>query len=427
MFDHSAVALSTQTGNISDISSSNRDALVLKRLASTVAEIADRPIEDEKRRLWYTHNDLGQTRPLIFCDPENGWNEIIKEEDIECEGELSRRWEMILRKEIFWGDSMGDDRVVEPYFNVPYISEETDWGMHEEKIGGHDGGSYKWNAPLKDYSDIKNLHYPSISIDYEKTKKLFELAREIFDGILTVRIKNAWWWTLGLTWTLVNLRGLEQIMYDMYDYPGELHELMGFLRDGHMTKIDFLEDNGLLSLNNDGTYVGSGGFGWTKQLPKTDYDGKRVRTIDMWGFGESQETSQVSPEMFAEFIFPYQKPILERFGLNCYGCCEALNKRWDIVKKVPRLRRVSVSPWSDIEDMAEKLNNKYIYSLKPNPAYLAVPEIDESYIRSSIRKAMNAARNCHLEVIMKDNNTLGKNPQNAVRWCKIAREEAESI
>lgn len=427
MFDHSAVALSTQTESMNDFLISKRDRDILRRLATTVAQLANQPEEEDKRKLWYTHNNLGKTRPLIFCDPENGWNEIITEDQIECEGELAVKWEVLLRKEIFWGEMMGDDRVIEPYFNVPYVSDESDWGMHENKIGGHGGGSYRWESPLKDFNDLCSLHYPKITVDKEKTSKLIALAQETFADLLIVRLKCAWWWTLGLTWTLVNLRGLEQIMFDMYDYPDELHQLMTFLRDGHLAKLDFLEKNGLLSLNNDGTYVGSGGFGWSNELPQKYFDGKNVRTIDMWGFGESQETSQVSPEMFAEFIFPYQKPILERFGLNCYGCCEPLNKRWDIIKQIPRLRRVSVSPWADVKDMAEKLQDKYIYSLKPNPAYLAVTQMDEEYIRKNLRDAMKLTKDCHVEIIMKDNNTLGNNPQNAIRWCKIAQEEASSL
>lgn len=336
---------------------------------------------------------------------------------------------MLLRKEIFWGSSMGDDRVVEPCFNVPYCAHESDWGMHEVKVGGTDGGSYRWEAPLKDYKDMNKLHYPVITVDYEKTRIMANNAIEIFGDLLNVRIKGIWWWTLGLTWTLVSLRGLEQILFDMYDYPDELHELMSFLRDGYLKKIQYLEDNGLLSMNNDGTYVGSGGFGWTKQLPQKDFDKNKVRLIDMWGFGESQETSQVSPQMFEEFIFQYQLPILNKFGLNCYGCCEGLNKRWDIIKKIPRLRRVSVSPWADISDMAEKIQNEYIFSLKPNPAYLAVPKIDEDFIRKDLRNKLQIAKNhnCNVEIIMKDNNTIGHNPENVIRWCRIAREEAERI
>lgn len=78
---------------------------VLRRLAGRVAELAAREVEQEKRRLWSAHNDLASVgRPLIFCDPENGWTEIITDDQMECAGELARQWEYQLRKEITWGD-----------------------------------------------------------------------------------------------------------------------------------------------------------------------------------------------------------------------------------------------------------------------------------------------------------------------------------
>ena len=72
---------------------------------------------------------------------------------------------------------------------------------------------------------------------------------------LDVYKRQVWWWTLGMTSTFVLIRGLEQMMYDMIDKPKDLHRLMAFLRDGNMAKIDWLEDNNLLYLNNDGTYA----------------------------------------------------------------------------------------------------------------------------------------------------------------------------
>jgi len=427
MTDQTQASLAQQRIEADKLVIEARDREILRRLAGKVAELAMRPIEDERRNLWYQHNALEATRPLIFCDPENGWNEIITNAQLQCRGDLAREWEMTLRKEIFWGESMGDDRVTEPHFDIPYVHFESDWGMHETKIGGENGGSYVWDAPLKSYDDLGKLHYPQIFVDYEATNKLLSLAERILGDSLMVRLKGKWWWTLGMTWTLINLRGLEQAFFDMYDYPNELHQLMSILRDGTLAKLDFLEENGLLSLNDDGTYVGSGGFGYTRELPQEDFDGKTVRTQDMWGFCESQETSTVSPDMFGEFVFPYQLPILERFGLNCYGCCEPLDKRWHIVKNIPRLRRVSVSPWSDLADMADKLGDRYIYSMKPTPVDLAIPSLNEERVRAKLRRALQITRNCRVEIIMKDNHTIGNNPQNVIRWCQIAREEAEAI
>lgn len=427
MTDQTVASLYRVSFRPEEIRVTPREREILRRLAQRVRELSELPEQEEKRKLWYRHNALEETRPVIFCDPENGWNEIIPPQSLACEGRLARHWEMLLRKEIFWGESMGDDKVIEPYFDVPYLYEETGWGLEERIIKTEERGSYRWDPPLRDYRDMDKLRFPEIHIDEEGSQKLLDLAQEVFGDILLVRRKTVWWWTLGMTWTLVNLRGLEQAMLDMYDHPRELHELMAFLRDGHLAKLDFLEKNNLLSLNNDGTYVGSGGFGYTHELPQRDFDGVHVRTIDMWGFAESQETCYVSPEMLEEFVFPYQYAILERFGLNCYGCCEPLHPRWHVVKRFPRLRRISVSPWADLRKMAEYLGDAYIYSLKPNPADLAVPRVDEEYLRKKLREALEITKGCRVEVIMKDNHTIGGNPENVTTWCRIAKEEAERI
>ena len=81
-----------------------------------------------------------------------------------------------------------------------------------------------------------------------------------------------------------------------------------------------------------------------------------------------------------------------------------------------------------MKDMAEKLQDRYIFSLKPHPGYLAVSPIDEDFIRKSLREALKITRtnNCHVEIIMKDNHTLANHPENAIRWCQIAKEETFS-
>jgi hypothetical protein len=426
--EHTVLGHSTSRNKVDDLNFSKAERQVLRRLAGKVSELASRPVEAEKRIHWTKHNDLEPERPLIFCDPENGWNEIIPEKTLLCVNELARTWEMFLRKEIFWATKMGDDKVIEPYFNVPYSYSESDWGMHHVQIGGTNFGAYTWDAPLKDYEkDLPLLKFPQITVDFKMTDSVHQLAESIFGDLLSVRVKGMWWWTLGLTWPLINLRGIENYMLDFYLYPEYLHRLMEILRDGHMNKLDFLEANNLLPDNTD-MYVGSGGFGYTTRLPQGDNTGK-TRLKDMWGFCESQETVSVAPELFAEFVLPYQLPILERFGLNCYGCCEGLDERWEWIRKIPNLRRVSVSPWANEAKMAEQLGSQYIFSRKLHPAKLALAEMDEDSVRSELRRALEVAtaNNCVIELLMKDNNTLGNNPMNVINWCRIAREEIDKL
>ncbi|HEB31865.1 MAG TPA: hypothetical protein ENI15_13485 [Spirochaetes bacterium] len=63
--------------------------------------------------------------------------------------------------------------------------------------------------------------------------------------------------------------------------------------------------------------------------------------------------------------------------------------------------------------------------MKPNPALLAEKTVSKELIREDIKKTFETAKGCVVEIIMKDNHTIGGNPQNAVDWCSIAREEAE--
>jgi hypothetical protein len=403
------------------------DKDVLIDLAEEVAEIAASNEMKERRILWGRHNMLERTRSLIFCDPENGWNEIITEAQMKCKGKIARRWEMDLRKEIFWGKKMGDDKPVESFFDVPYTVTPDDWGVKVVYHRTEALGSYVWDNPVKDYKrDLKKLHSPTFQIDWETTNGCLDLAHDLFDNILAVRLKGTWWWSLGITLPGAALRGLNNLFLDFIDHPEGLKKFHSIVSKGIIDKLDYLEENNLLSLNNDGTYVGSGGFGFTDELPAGDFNGQ-VRCKDMWGFTESQETVNVSPRMYEEFIFPYEKPIMDRFGLTCYGCCEPLHPRWHIVKNHRNLRRVSCSPWVDIERMAKYLGDRYIFSMKPNPTTIAESHIDHEAIRQDIQKNFEITKGCVVEIIMKDNHTIGHRPENVVDWCRIAKEEAERI
>ena len=56
-----------------------------------------------------------------------------------------------------------------------------------------------------------------------------------------------------------------------------------------------------------------------------------------------------------------------------------------------------------------------MYSRKPAPSMLAVPHVDEDAVRADIRATLDVTRGCVVELIMKDNHTLGRNPENIVR------------
>lgn len=400
---------------------SAKDREILRQLAGKVAEYAAHPREDKKKKLWTLHNDLKTSEPVVFIDPEGGWREIFPPESLTCEGEIAREWEEDLRRRIYHVEMLKDDFVVDSVFSVPCVYEEDGWGLDIIHEGVRVGGAYHVKPAIEDYEeDFEKLHFPNLIVDYIASDRLLALAQETFGDILHVERYGMWWWSLGLTRWFIDLRGLEDFLCDFIAEPEWFHRMMDFLCTGALKRIDELEEKNLLFSNTGNHYVGSGGFGFTTELPPPNGPAP-ARSV--WGFVESQETSTVSHDMYGEFVFPYHKRILERFGMNCFGCCEPFEGRWKYVKQLPRLRRISCSPWSDRALAADLLRDQYILSHKLSPTPLATPEMNEAEVRRNLRAVLDHAEGTIPELIMKDNHTLGKNPMNAVRWVELAREE----
>ena len=53
-----------------------------------------------------------------------------------------------------------------------------------------------------------------------------------------------------------------------------------------------------------------------------------------------------------------------------------------------------------------------------------VTRFDEDIIRQDLRTTLTIARDCNVELIMKDVHTLCDQPQRMARWVEIAREES---
>jgi hypothetical protein len=337
-----------------------------------------------------------------------------------------------LRDRVFYFEQIGDDAIIMPRVTCGHTIRSTGYGVevrYERGDDGHGHGSRRWDAPLRDLpADLAKLRPRTFERDVEATDAERERLEGVFEGVLRVERRSGYWWTTGLTGVAITLVGLEGFMLAMVDQPEGLHALMAFLRDDHAGMLDWYEREGLLTPNNEDDYIGSGGCGWTDRLPQLDYvAGRPARIRDLWGLSESQETVGVSPEMFAEFVFPYQLPLISRFGFACYGCCEPVDGRWHVVRRIPNLRRVSISPWSNPARMAEALGRRYVFSRKPNPSHISTPEWNEAVIRQELRETLAATRGLNVELVMKDVHTLAGDRSRLGRWTRIAREVIDEV
>ncbi|MBI2914717.1 MAG: hypothetical protein HYY08_02215 [Firmicutes bacterium] len=406
---------------------SSEDRRLLRRFAERVREIASLPEQKAKRERWLAHNSLKKGAPIILCVPEGAWRELVPAHTLVTSDPVLRDWEYRLRQTAYRHEHIHDDEPIEAFFDIGWVSSFSGWGLKQEEIRTDQLGAARWDHPVKELKDIEKLRFPETVIDEERTRALVALADDIFGDLLEVRIKGMFWWSLGLTDTAMMLRGLERVMLDVYDNPGWLHEFVAFLRDGMMHMLESLEAGGWLTLNNGGNYICSGGVGLTDELPAAGYEPGHVRLRDMWGFAESQEFVGVSPRVFKEFAHDYQLPLLGKFGLNGYGCCEPVHHWLDAILRTPNLRRISVSPWADLKVCSQAFGDRYIFSYKPHPGVLAGEHLNEEAIRAPLENAMRIARGCRLEIIMKDTHTVRNDPWRIERWTQIAGEVRDAL
>ncbi|MDO9542044.1 MAG: hypothetical protein Q7J98_06945 [Kiritimatiellia bacterium] len=402
-----------------------QDRRILRDLAQRVAEIAGMPLMAERRVLWRRHNALEKVRPLVYINPQRSWCELIPESSLYCQDKPTRDIEFDLRRRIYAFEHFASDNVVEREWVLKKSVQDSGWGLVPRRRHSDDlSGAFGFDPVIIEPSDLKKLKFPKITHDEADTRERHKFFQELFGDILEIRVKGIY----DLSYHLLNqysaLRGLQEIMVDMLDNPRMLHDAMAFLEEGHRHIMRQLIEQNLLSLNNDNTAIYTSGHGYTNELPKPDRCGsQQVLPEDLWGWAEAQEMASVSPEMHAEFAFPYEKRLLEPFGLNGYGCCDDVTRKLDFVLTIPNLRRVSVSPWADVELCAQRIKDAVIFMWKPHPAHL-VGEFNPLKIQRYLGHTADVARahGCVLEIVLLDTHTCENHPERFDEWAKIAHQ-----
>ncbi len=404
-----------------------RDVRILRELARRYVDICSEDVQQERRDLWRRHNSLVRTRPLIYMRYFSVRNEEIPDLALECEDPFYRRHEDFLRRAIFQG-AIGDDFVFEPWITqraTTVTPAGGPWGFRYDHIYSDEPrGAWKFDPPLKELADIEKLAEPNHVIDEEATARNLARLHEAVGDLLEVNVDRAPFyrvWRADISCDLAQLRGLEQVMWDMADNPDWLHGLAGRLSAGVLRTHDEAERAGDWRLCNHENQA----MPYALELPDPQANGESVTRDRLWTFVAAQEMAQVSPQMHEEFVLDYQLPIMEKFGLVAYGCCEDLTHKIDMLRRIPNLRRIAVTPVADVARCAEQIGEDYVFSWRPNPALMVSCGFDEERVRRIIREGLQAARGCHVDITLKDIETVQGDPTRLRRWVEVVREVIE--
>jgi hypothetical protein len=403
-----------------------QDRTLLRGLATRYLEACARPEQNERRRLWRQHNSLKGSRPLIYVRAF-AWQEM-PEARLQCEDPLLRYFENFLRYQLFW-DRLGDDSVFEPWLTLHASYHCTGWGL---QVGRHfseePGGSFKVDYPLQDPANIASMQLPWHEIDDQATARNASRLHEIFGDLITVNIDRGpayRMWNGDISTDLGYLRGIENFMLDMYDRPEWLHRLAGFMRDGILRTHEQAEvagDWGLSAHQNQA-------MPYAEELPDPAPNTNGVQRKQLWGYMAAQEFTLVSPALHEEFLLQYQLPILSQFGLAAYGCCEDLTRKIKLLRKIPNLRRIAVSPFANVTRCAEQIGSDYVLSYRPSPADMVSYDFDPERVRSIQRRDLQAckANACHTDITLKDVETVQNDPARVRTWVMLTREIIDEV
>jgi hypothetical protein len=412
------------------VSQADRD--VLRRLVEEQARIAALPVQREKAELWRSLNDLQPVRPMVWIN-EIPWHEMNCDDELtlQATGAFARATEQDLRRLLYQWRHMPGDMIVEDFVSCPLVVHSSGFGLTEDVAvvrtdAASDIVSRQFRPQIVNASDIEKIRLPRVIRDDEASAERYHALGGAVGDILPVQqagIKGTWFapWDELIRWW-----GVEEAMRDLIDRPEMVEAAISRLVDAYMAELDQWEAYNLLSRNDDNTRIGSGGYGYTAALPAAGFDPQRVRTIDMWGNATAQIFGAVSPRMHWDFALKHELRWLQRWGLTYYGCCEPLDIKIDILRRIPNLRKVSMSPWVDLDRAVRVVGRDYVFSRKPSPALLAEHTWRPQAARADLADFLQRAQGCAIEIILKDISTVRYEPQRLWEWEKIAMELAQA-
>lgn len=406
---------------------------VLRKLGEWKVKASETAANREKIKAWTAH-DAGVPGARVMVRAETWYTSdpkhTVNDSDLLCENTWARQVEKDLRFRKHEIEVLRDDNFVLPWMEYAPHIERGDFGVPSgvHRVAGAESIAFNYQPALKtlDDAEFKRLHHRETKWNQDEEAQERERLEDVFKGIANIRRRmSSWQFGVPMTSMAYDFVGLDGFMMLIYDNPEGLHRLMKFIRDDHLRHIQFLEDNNLLTLNNEADYIGSGCMGCSKLLPAPDYTG-HVRPRDMWLYCESQESVSMSPEHYGEFVFPYLREFAERFGRVYYGCCEPIDPVWSYVSTLQTLQRVSVSPWANEETMGRFCRErKTVYSRKmPPPLFMAKNFNQNDEVRKAIEHTVDCTEGVRLEFMLRDIYTLQNDPDRFRQWVELVREGA---
>jgi len=393
----------------------------VRELARRLAELAASEEYETRRRRWRDVNGLRKPdRAPVWARPAGCWPELLPDDALQCEDPYLRGMERALRMDLI-KDDIGDDHVFEAWWEIgaafdcdsPYT-----WGLPTQVlVDSTDRGGWRYEPPIKTPEDFEKVTVPTFTHNSQRTQEAAQRADEVLGDILPIRLTCGPHLGSVLNCFVDQLRGLGEMMLDLYVQPHLIHRLMAKFLEGSLRDLRMVEDSGLLTTNN------FGGMHCSDSINGDPPPGE-VKLRNLWCDANSQEFDEVSPRQWEEFLLNYQMPIFQQFGLVHYGCCEDLTTKIQGVLSIPNLRLFVCSAWTDLAKVIAACGQKYCIMWRQSAAEVTLPDsLDkvEQHLDEGLRKLQGH----YYQIVLRELQTLGGHPRRIHEWVTLAKEKAE--
>ena len=409
-----------------------QDREVLRPLAEQFAAIAALPVHREKARLWGRMNDLRSERPMVWITelPWHEFSETTDELKLRCRAPWARGVELDLRRQLYQWRHLPVDMIFNDYIPCPIAWQSTGFGLLRqgdrlEITGGAGISSQHYEPQISSMADLHKIKDPIVTVDRADTAERFAAMTEAFGDIIPVREqgRDNFWFT---PWdNLVMWYGVQEALTDLIEQPEVINACVARLVECYLKELGQMVALNLLAQNSLNCRVGSGAYCYTSELPRPGFNPAHPTPEHLWGCSNAQIFTEVSPEMHWEFALRHDLPWLARWGLVYYGCCEVLDTKMDILRRIPNLRKVSMNYRIHVDRGAAAVGSDYVFSYKPNPACFATDAWNLGKARDELRHMLDCTKGGHVEIVMKDISTIAGQPQRVWEWAKMAMELVE--
>ena len=237
-------------------------------------------------------------------------------------------------------------------------------------------GAFVSEPFIRSEQDIDRLEIPHFDFDRTLHESRVNVFREIA-GEGFVVVDDALPRSIGAPFsTANNLAGVLELLEAFIDRPAFVHKLMDYVADAII--------------------------GYTAER-RAALGGAQVGTFGC----DEVSCDMFSPESYEEFVWPYECRAAAAYDGIYYHSCGNLTPLFEKILEIPNIRRIHVSPWSDMPTAVDVLKDRVVMEKHLAPT-VNLNTLSPEDMRAFVRQTTDLGTDYPLDMVVNTNTPGGR-------------------